>query len=59
MSSAGWRWARWEPGTLHLLSKYQVFEVPYVMRDADHFWKFWNGPVGKEINDISSRSGAS
>ncbi len=33
--------------------KYHVFEVPYVMRDADHFWKFWNGPVGKEINDIS------
>ena len=33
--------------------KYQVFEVPYVMRDADHFWKFWNGPVGKEINDVS------
>ena len=33
--------------------KYQVFEVPYVMRDSDHFWKFWNGPVGKEINDIS------
>jgi tripartite ATP-independent transporter DctP family solute receptor len=33
--------------------KYQVFEVPYVMRDADHFWKFWNGPVGKEINDLS------
>ncbi len=32
--------------------KYQVFEVPYVMRDVDHFWKFWNGPVGKEINDI-------
>jgi tripartite ATP-independent transporter DctP family solute receptor len=33
--------------------KYHVFEVPYVMRDADHFWKFWNGPVGKEINDVS------
>jgi tripartite ATP-independent transporter DctP family solute receptor len=32
--------------------KYQVFEVPYVMRDADHFWKFWNGPVGKEFNDV-------
>jgi len=32
--------------------KYMVFEVPYVMRDADHFWKFWNGPVGKEFNDI-------
>lgn len=35
--------------------KYQVFEVPYVMRDADHFWKFWNGPVGKEINDMVLR----
>ncbi len=33
--------------------RYHVFEVPYVMRDADHFWKFWNGPVGKEINDVS------
>ncbi len=33
--------------------KYLVFEVPYVLRDYDHFWKFWNGPVGKEINDIS------
>lgn len=32
--------------------KHMVFEIPYVMRDADHFWKFWNGPVGKEINDL-------
>ena len=32
--------------------KYMVFEVPYVMRDADHFFKFWNGPVGKEVNDM-------
>lgn len=32
--------------------KYMVFEVPYVLRDADHFWKFWNGPVAKEINEV-------
>ena len=32
--------------------KYLVFEVPYVLRDVDHFWKFWKGPVGKEINDV-------
>ena len=32
--------------------KYLVFEVPYVLRDYDHFWKFWNGPVGKLINDV-------
>ncbi len=32
--------------------KWMVFEVPYALRDADHFWKFWNGPVGKEVNDM-------
>lgn len=32
--------------------KYLVFEVPYVMKDFDHFWKFWNGPVGAYINDV-------
>jgi TRAP-type transport system periplasmic protein len=32
--------------------KWMVYEVPYAMRDADHFWKFWNGPVGKEVNDM-------
>jgi len=32
--------------------KYLVFEVPYVMRDYDHFWKFWNGPLGAYINDV-------
>jgi TRAP-type C4-dicarboxylate transport system substrate-binding protein len=26
--------------------------VPYALRDADHFWKFWNGPVGKDVNDM-------
>ena len=32
--------------------EYLCYEVPYVIRDVDHFWKFWNGPVGKEINDV-------
>lgn len=32
--------------------KYAVFDVPYVVRDIDHYWKFWNGPVGKMIQDI-------
>jgi len=32
--------------------EYLCYEVPYVIRDVDHFWKFWNGPVGKEINDM-------
>jgi tripartite ATP-independent transporter DctP family solute receptor len=32
--------------------KYLVFEVPYVLRDYDHFLKFWNGPLGKVINDV-------
>jgi tripartite ATP-independent transporter DctP family solute receptor len=31
--------------------KYAVFEVPYVLRDEDHFWKFWDGP-GKELHEI-------
>jgi TRAP-type transport system periplasmic protein len=32
--------------------KWMVYEVPYSLRDADHFWKFWNGPLGKEVNDM-------
>jgi TRAP-type transport system periplasmic protein len=32
--------------------EYLVYEVPYVIRDVDHFWKFWNGPVGKLINGV-------
>ncbi|MFA5028606.1 MAG: TRAP transporter substrate-binding protein DctP, partial [Candidatus Methylomirabilota bacterium] len=32
--------------------KYLVFEVPYVMKDYDHFWKFWNGPLGAYVNDV-------
>ncbi len=32
--------------------QYLCYEVPYVIRDVQHFWNFWNGPVGKEINDV-------
>jgi tripartite ATP-independent transporter DctP family solute receptor len=54
MSSGGLEMGAMGSGdTSIFFPKYQVFEVPYVMRDADHFWKFWNGPVGKEINDLS------
>ncbi len=54
MSSGGLEMGAMGSGdTSIFFPKYQVFEVPYVMRDSDHFWKFWNGPVGKEINDLS------
>jgi tripartite ATP-independent transporter DctP family solute receptor len=54
MSSGGLEMGAMGSGdTSIFFPKYQVFEVPYVMRDADHFWKFWTGPVGKEINDLS------
>jgi tripartite ATP-independent transporter DctP family solute receptor len=32
--------------------RYFAFEVPYVLRDEDHFWKFWNGEIGKGINQM-------
>ncbi len=32
--------------------EYLCYDVPYVIRDVDHLWKFWNGPLGKEINDV-------
>jgi len=27
----------------------QIFGVPYLFRDAEHFWKVLNGPIGKEL----------
>jgi tripartite ATP-independent transporter DctP family solute receptor len=27
----------------------QVFGIPYLFRDAEHFWKVCNGPVGKKL----------
>ena len=34
-----------------------VFNVPYVFRSGDHFWKVLNGSVGKEITDAVEKSG--
>ncbi len=31
------------------VEKMKVFGVPYLFRDADHFWKVLNGPIGKEL----------
>jgi tripartite ATP-independent transporter DctP family solute receptor len=53
MSSGGLEMGAMGSGDISIFfPRYMVFEVPYVMRDADHFWKFWNGPVGKEFNDV-------
>ena len=27
----------------------QIFGIPYLFRDADHFWKVAGGPIGKEL----------
>ena len=27
----------------------QVFGIPYLFRDAEHFWKVCNGPIGKRL----------
>ena len=53
MSSGGLEMGAMGSGDISIFfPKYMVYEVPYVLRDADHFWKFWNGPVGKEVNDM-------
>src|SRR5574341_111570 len=53
MSSGGLEMGAMGSGDVSILfPKWMVYEVPYAMRDADQFWKFWNGPVGKEVNDM-------
>jgi tripartite ATP-independent transporter DctP family solute receptor len=53
MSSGGLEMGAMGSGDVSIFfPNYMVFEVPYALRDADHFWKFWNGPVGKEVNDM-------
>lgn len=53
MSSGGLEMGAMGSGDVAIFfPKWMVFEVPYALRDADHFWKFWNGPVGKEVNDM-------
>ncbi len=31
------------------VSQMQVFGIPYLFRDAAHFWKVCNGPIGKKL----------
>jgi len=31
------------------VSKMKIFGVPYLFRDAEHFWKILEGPIGKEL----------
>jgi len=53
MSSGGLEMGAMGSGDVSIFyPKWMVYEVPYALRDADHFWKFWNGPLGKEVNDM-------
>lgn len=53
MSSGGLEMGAMGSGDVSIFyPKWMVYEVPYVLRDADHFWKFWNGPLGKEVNEM-------
>jgi TRAP-type transport system periplasmic protein len=53
MSSGGLEMGAMGSGDVSIFfPKWMVYEVPYALRDSDHFWKFWNGPVGKEVNDM-------
>lgn len=31
------------------VNKMKIFGVPYLFRDAGHYWKVLNGPIGKEL----------
>ncbi len=53
MSSGGLEMGAMGSGDVAIFyPEWMVYEVPYALRDADHFWKFWNGPFGKEVNDM-------
>ena len=30
----------------------QIFGIPYLFRDADHFWKVAGGPIGKDRKSV-------
>jgi tripartite ATP-independent transporter DctP family solute receptor len=32
--------------------EYFCSEVPYIFKNVDQFWAYWNGPLGKEISDL-------
>ena len=53
MSSGGLEMGAMGSGDIAIFfPKYFVYEIPYVLRDPDHFFKLWRSPVGKEINDV-------
>ena len=53
MSSGGLEMGAMGSGDVAIFfPKWMVYEIPYAIRDMDHFWKFWNGPLGKEVNDM-------
>ncbi len=35
--------------------EYFVSEVPYIFKDVNQFWSYWNGPLGKEISDLEEK----
>jgi tripartite ATP-independent transporter DctP family solute receptor len=35
----------------------QIFGIPYLFRDSDHFWKVANGPIGKELLEAGADKG--
>jgi tripartite ATP-independent transporter DctP family solute receptor len=35
----------------------QIFGIPYLFRDSDHFWKVANGPIGKELLEAGTDLG--
>ena len=37
--------------------KIKVYGIPYVFRDADHFWKVCKGPIGAELLEAGSKFG--
>jgi tripartite ATP-independent transporter DctP family solute receptor len=39
----------------NFVPEFQIFSIPFVFRDADHFWTILEGEIGKSILDASDR----
>lgn len=37
--------------------KLQIFGIPYLFRDSEHFWKVVQGPIGKELLEAGADKG--
>ncbi|MFH1370192.1 MAG: TRAP transporter substrate-binding protein [Planctomycetota bacterium] len=37
--------------------KMRVFDMPYLFRDSEHFWKAASGPIGKELLEAGAAKG--